>query len=200
MTKNEEIKLSELNVYPVVKYDTKGKLTLRKVSEPVTVFDQELKKLVDLMANTCYFYDAVGISAIQVGVPKRVCVVRFSKEEYTVFVNPEVIEVSDEFEEDVEGCLSFPTVSLNIKRSGRVKIKFFTVNGDGQEAEFVGIHARCLLHELDHLNGKLFIDHVSNLKKDLAIKKMVKLEKSKRMYYDEYKIKDLESKLIKEVK
>lgn len=197
MTKNEEAKLSKLNIYPVVKYAGSGKDTLRQVSEPVTVFDDDLKQLVEILANTVYFYDAVGISAIQVGIPKRVFVIRFSKDSYTAFINPEVFGVSEEVVSDQEGCLSFPTVLTPISRAKEVSVKYQDLSGEYHELKLEGLHARCLLHEVDHLNGVLFTDLVSNLKRDIIFKKMAKLEKTRRLHNDELYIKSLEANMAK---
>jgi peptide deformylase len=154
---------------------------LRLVSEPVKKITADIRKLVEDMFETMYDAPGVGLAAIQVGAPKRVVTVDVAKKEEPknplVFINPEIVEVSDEKAIHEEGCLSIPEVYDDVERPAQVKVKYLDLDGQAHEIEADGLLATCLQHEVDHLNGVLFIDHLSKLKRDRITKKFVKAAK-----------------------
>jgi peptide deformylase len=154
---------------------------LRLVSEPVTKFDDDLRKLIDDMFETMYDAPGIGLAAVQVGVPKRVVTADLAKKdeprEPRVFINPEIVSRSDELSTYEEGCLSIPEVHEDVERPARVAVRYIDREGNAQETEAEGLLATCLQHEIDHLDGVLFIDHLSRLKRDRILKKFVKAAK-----------------------
>ena len=154
---------------------------LRLVSEPAQAIDPELRRLVDDMFETMYEAPGIGLAAIQIGVPKRVIVMDLAKKddakEPRVFVNPQVLWRSDEQNVYEEGCLSIPEFYEEVERPAKVRVKFLDATGAEQELEASGLMATCLQHEIDHLDGILFIDHISKLKRDRVIKKFAKAAK-----------------------
>jgi peptide deformylase len=154
---------------------------LRLVSEPAKTNDPQLRTLVDDMFETMYEAPGIGLAAIQVGVPKRVIVMDLAKKdepkEPRVFVNPQVLWRSDEKTTYEEGCLSIPEFYEEVERPAQVRVKFLDVTGAEQELEASGLMATCLQHEIDHLDGVLFIDHISKLKRDRVVKKFAKAAK-----------------------
>ena len=154
---------------------------LRLVSEPAQANDPELRRLVDDMFETMYEAPGIGLAAIQIGVPKRVIVMDLAKKddpkEPRVFVNPQVLWRSDEKNVYEEGCLSIPEFYEEVQRPAKVRVKFLDATGAEQELEASGLMATCLQHEIDHLDGVLFIDHISKLKRDRVIKKFAKAAK-----------------------
>src|ERR1700733_4499292 len=154
---------------------------LRLVSEPAQANDPELRLLVDDMFETMYAASGIGLAAIQIGVAKRVIVMDLAKKddpkEPRVFVNPQVLWRSDEKTLYEEGCLSIPEFYEEVERPAKVRVKFLDVTGAEQELEASGLMATCLQHEIDHLDGVLFIDHISKLKRDRVIKKFAKVAK-----------------------
>ena len=154
---------------------------LRLVSEPVKKIDREVLALVDDMFETMYEAPGIGLAAIQVGVPRRVVTMDLAKNEAPkeprVFINPELIWKSDEEATYEEGCLSIPEFYEEVTRPMLVRVKYLDLDGKGQEVEADGLFATCLQHEIDHLNGVLFIDHISKLKRDRVVKKFAKAAK-----------------------
>jgi peptide deformylase len=154
---------------------------LRLVSEPAKADDPELRRLVDDMFETMYDAPGIGLAAIQVGVPKRVIVMDLAKKddpkEPMVFINPEVLWRSDEKATYEEGCLSIHEYYEEVERPAKVRVIFLDLAGAEHELEASGLMATCLQHEIDHLNGVLFIDHISKLKRDRVIKKFTKAAK-----------------------
>jgi len=154
---------------------------LRLVSAPAKSVDPELRLLIDDMFETMYEAPGIGLAAIQIGVPKRVIVMDLAKKdepkEPRVFVNPQVLWRSDEKATYEEGCLSIPEFYEEVERSAKVRVKFLDVTGVEQELEASGLLATCLQHEIDHLDGVLFIDHISRLKRERVIKKFAKAAK-----------------------
>jgi peptide deformylase len=155
---------------------------LRQVSEPVKKIDAGIRKLVEDMFESMYDAPGIGLAAIQVGTPKRVVTMDLSKKEDTekhpqVFINPEIVWSSDEKAIYEEGCLSIPEFYEEVERSAQVKVKYLDLEGEAHEVEANGLLATCLQHEIDHLNGVLFIDHISKLKRDRVIKKFTKAAK-----------------------
>jgi peptide deformylase len=154
---------------------------LRKVSEPVLKVDTEVKKLMDDMLETMYAAPGIGLAAVQIGILKRAIVIDLSKEDGKrnplFLVNPEITFKSKELTTYEEGCLSIPNQFAEVKRPSECKINFLDYNGNKDELHAQGLLATCIQHEIDHLNGILFIDHLSKLKKDLILKKTKKQKK-----------------------
>src|SRR5262245_36722867 len=156
---------------------------LRLVSKPVERVDAPLLKFADDMLETMYDAPGIGLAAIQVGEPLRMLVIDLAKEGEPpapqVFVNPEVLEKSDERSVYEEGCLSIPDYYAEVERPAKVRVRYLDRAGKQQEVEADGLLATCLQHEIDHLNGVLFIDHISKLKRDMVVKKFKKLAKDR---------------------
>lgn len=158
---------------------------LKNVSDPVSGLDADTKRLLDDMLETMYAAPGIGLAAIQIGVPKRLVVLDVSgKDEPNAprfLVNPEIIAVSDEMQVYEEGCLSIPDVYDEVERPARVQVRYQDYAGETVEEWADGLYAVCVQHEIDHLNGVLFIDHLSRLKRERAVKKVVKakLEQSR---------------------
>ena len=154
---------------------------LRLVSEPVKKIDAGIRKLVDDMFESMYDAPGIGLAAIQVGVAKRVITMDLAKREEAskplVVINPEIVWTSEETAVYEEGCLSIPEHYEEVERPAQVKVKYLDLEGQPQEVEAKGLLATCLQHEIDHLNGVLFIDHISKLKRDRITKKFAKAAK-----------------------
>ena len=154
---------------------------LRKKSLQVDRVDKEIKKLMDDMLETMYKAPGIGLAAVQIGVLKRVVVMDVSREtdkkEPMYFVNPEIVWKSNEKATYEEGCLSIPNQFANIERSEKCTVKYLDYFGAEKEIKAEGLLATCIQHEIDHLNGILFIDYLSKLKKDIIVKKLLKNKK-----------------------
>jgi len=154
---------------------------LRKVSEPVKKIDAGIRKLVDDMLETMYDAPGIGLAAIQIGTSKRVVTMDLAKKEEPknpqVFINPEIVWSSDEKAVYEEGCLSIPEIYSDVERPAQVKVRYLDLEGELHEIEANGLLSTCLQHEVDHLNGILFIDHLSRLKRERIIKKFTKVAK-----------------------
>jgi peptide deformylase len=165
-------------IYPIVKY---GNPVLEKPAAPVTEFDDELKKLVADMFESMYEAKGVGLAAPQIGIAKRLAVIDVSfKEnprEKLVLANPEIIHTEGK-QRQSEGCLSIPDFRENVTRANIVTIRAQDINGKWYEKTGEELLARAFLHETDHLNGKLYITHLSALKRDLIKRKIRKLVKA----------------------
>jgi peptide deformylase len=148
---------------------------LRQKAKPVARFDAELQRLIDDMFETMYDAPGVGLAATQVGVAKRIAVMDCSRDEGRrdpiVMVNPEIIEQSEPAEVD-EGCLSVPGMSETLKRYAKVRARALDRDGKPFEVEAEGLLAQCIQHEIDHLDGKLYIDRLSSLKRERLLKRM----------------------------
>lgn len=149
---------------------------LRKKSENVEKFDDELKKTLEEMVETMKSAKGVGLAANQVGIDKRYFVLEIDKEIYKV-VNPEILEYGKEQVEFEEGCLSIPNVYRKLLRPDKIKVRYYDENGNVYEKEFSGILSRAFQHEYDHLDGVLFIDRLSPLSKNLIRKKLEAIKK-----------------------
>jgi peptide deformylase len=167
---------------------------LKQVSQPVAQVTDELRKLMDDMLETMYDAPGIGLAAIQVGVARRIIVIDLGRpvdengedikkptEEQLIaarrpmyFVNPEITWSSDELVTCEEGCLSVPDLYEEVDRPSSVKVKFLDYHGKPQEIDCEGMLAVCIQHEMDHLQGILFIDHLSRLKRDMMLKKLAK--------------------------
>jgi len=159
---------------------------LRQISKPVETFDDELKTLVSDMFDTMYAAPGIGLAAVQVGVPIRLLVIDLQEPEEeggepvrdpNVFINPEVLWHSDTEVPYTEGCLSVPEQYAEVMRPDRIRAKWQDETGQAHERDIEGLLAVCLQHEMDHLNGVLFIDHLSRLKRDMLLKKLAKWRK-----------------------
>src|SRR6195256_1022732 len=154
---------------------------LRLVSEPVKKITADVRKLVEDMFETMYGAPGIGLAAIQVGPPKRGVTADLAKKDEPknpqVFINPEVLWTSEEKKVYEEGCLSIPEYYGDVERPAQVKVKYLDLEGQPQEIEADGLLATCLQHEIDHLNGVLFIDHLSKLKRARVLKKFTKAAK-----------------------
>ena len=154
---------------------------LRLKSEAVQTVDKPLRMLIEDMFETMYAAPGIGLAAIQIGVPKRVVTMDLAKKDEPkgpqVFINPEVVWSSDETATYEEGCLSIPEYYEEVERPKAVKVKFLDLDLKPQEIEASGLLATCLQHEIDHINGVLFIDHISKLKRDMVMKKFKKAAK-----------------------
>jgi peptide deformylase len=165
-------------IYPIVKY---GNPVLEKPAAPVTAFDAELKKLVDDMFESMYAAHGVGLAAPQIGISKRLAVIDVTFKEdpdaKLVLANPEIIHVEGK-QTGSEGCLSIPEFREQVTRGKKVTVRAQDIHGKWFEKTGEELLARAFLHETDHLNGKLYISHISALKRDLMKRKIKKLVKA----------------------
>ena len=174
---------------------------LKQVSTPVEAFDDDLKALVDDMFDTMYAANGIGLAAIQIGVAKRILVIDLqpddpdaepelchhdghehthqpTKKEPRVFINPEILDPSDDLTTYNEGCLSVPDIYAEVDRPATIRARWQDLDGNVHEEAMEGMMATCLQHEMDHLEGIVFIDHLSRLKRNMALKKLEKLRKA----------------------
>ncbi len=156
---------------------------LQAVSTDVDAVTDEIRTLVDDMAESMYAADGIGLAAIQIGVAKRVLVIdldqKDGKKNPVPYINPKITWASDETAVFEEGCLSVPEIWDDVERPARIKCEYLDRDGKKQTLEADGLLATCLQHEMDHLNGVLFIDHLSRLKKSMAVRKLTKAKKLK---------------------
>jgi peptide deformylase len=156
---------------------------LRQVSTPIGTVDADVLKLADDMLETMYDAPGIGLAAIQIGIAKRMLVIDVSREDEEknpqVIINPEIVKFSDEGSVYEEGCLSIPEYYAEVERPAIVNVKYVGRDGKEHMMEADGLLATCLQHEIDHLNGVLFIDHISRLKREMVIKKFTKAAKGK---------------------
>jgi peptide deformylase len=174
---------------------------LKTISKPVDTFDDQLKILVDDMFETMYDANGIGLAAIQVGIPLRLLVIDLQPEdedaepvpcdhdghhhhhqptrkEPRVFVNPEILDPSEDLKTYQEGCLSVPDIYADVDRPAMCRVRRQDLDGNQHEEQMDGMMAVCIQHEMDHLNGILFIDHLSRLKRSMALKKLEKARKA----------------------
>jgi peptide deformylase len=155
--------------------------TLREVSKPVAAVDFGVRKLWDDMLETMYRAPGIGLAAIQVGVPQRLLVIDLAKdgeEKKPLFAaNPEIVWESESLSDYEEGCLSIPEYYEMVTRPAEIKMRYLDRQGEPMELHATGLMATCLQHEIDHLNGILFIDHISRLKRERVLKKFQKAQK-----------------------
>jgi peptide deformylase len=174
---------------------------LKTISKPVDTFDDQLKILVHDMFETMYDAHGIGLAAIQVGIPLRLLVIDLqpededaepepcdhdghhhhhqpTKKEPRVFVNPEILDPSADFKTYQEGCLSVPDIYADVDRPAMCRVRWQDLDGNRHEEQMDGMMAVCIQHEMDHLNGVLFIDHLSRLKRSMALKKLEKARKA----------------------
>jgi peptide deformylase len=164
---------------PIVIY---GDPVLREVSTPIDTVDQDARNLVTDMIDTLKEAKGLGLAAVQIGVPRRVFILDLAAVDITatlkVFINPEILDISEEEVEYEEGCLSFPGIYQKITRPARVKVRAMDLDGSEFEMEVSGMTARAILHEYDHLEGKLFIDRMTPMAKTLLRGRLKKLAKA----------------------
>ena len=160
---------------------------LRAISTPVEAVDDEIRELIANMFDTMYDAPGIGLAAVQVGVPKRLIVMDLQEEEDEdgkpirdprVFINPEILDPADESSIYTEGCLSVPDQFADVERPARCRVKWLDEKGVGHDELFEGMLATCIQHEMDHLEGIVFIDHLSRLKRDMILKKLAKARKA----------------------
>ena len=152
---------------------------LKQKSAAVEAVDDELRALMDDMLETMYDAPGIGLAAVQIGVPKRVIVMDLARDEEEpkqprFFINPEILWASEETLPYEEGCLSVPEIFDEVERPARVRLRYLDYDGKTVEEEAEGLYAVCIQHEMDHLEGVLFIDHLSRLKREQAVKKVRK--------------------------
>ncbi|MBU6299665.1 MAG: peptide deformylase [Alphaproteobacteria bacterium] len=156
---------------------------LKAVAADVEKVDGEIRRLCDDMLETMYDADGIGLAAVQIGVAKRVVVMdldqKDGKNKPRVFVNPKILWASDETASFEEGCLSVPDIWEEVERPARIRAEYLDRDGKLQTVEADGLLADCLQHEMDHLNGILFIDHLSRLKRSIALRKLAKAKRQK---------------------
>jgi peptide deformylase len=154
---------------------------LQAVSTDVERVDDEIRALVTDMTDSMYAAEGIGLAAIQIGVAKRILVIDLDQKEGNknprAFINPKITWASEEMATYEEGCLSVPEIWDDVERPARVKCEYLDIDGKPQTLEADGLLATCLQHEMDHLNGVLFIEHLSRLKKSMAVKKLTKAKK-----------------------
>jgi len=167
-----------LKIHEVVKYPEP---VLARVAAPITVFDEALKTLVAEMFESMYAAQGIGLAAPQISISQRLTVIdtSFKKEpkDKLVLINPEIVETRGKQVEE-EGCLSLPDIREKVQRAAWVKVKAQNERGEWFEAEGEELLARAMLHEIDHLNGVLFIDRISRLKRELVLRKIKKMQKN----------------------
>jgi peptide deformylase len=161
---------------------------LRQISTPVEKVDDEVRALIADMFETMYDAPGIGLAAIQVGVPKRILVIDLQEpaeeggdpvKDPRVFINPEIVQSSDQEVPYTEGCLSVPDQYAEVDRPDRIRARWLDEQGKVHEEEIEGLLATCLQHEMDHLEGVLFIDHLSRLKREMILKKLAKQRKER---------------------
>ena len=159
---------------------TEPNQTLRQVSSPVNKIGKEEQQLMDDMLETMYAANGIGLAAIQIGVPKRIIVMDVSKEENKkeprYFVNPVIINKDKLKNTYEEGCLAVPNQFAEIDRSSKCEVEYLDYNGEKKLLKAEGLLATCIQHEMDHLEGILFIDYLSKLKKSMIVKKLSKMK------------------------
>ena len=173
-----------MTVRPILTVD-QDLAVLKQTSAPVVAVDDDLRALMDDMLETMYAAPGIGLAAIQVGVAKRLVVMDLARNDEPpaprYFVNPEVLWASDELAPYEEGCLSVPEIFDEVERPARVRVRYLDYDGRQVEEDAEGLFAVCFQHELDHLNGVLFIDHLSRLKRQRAVDKVRKAARAEEL-------------------
>ena len=158
---------------------------LKLRSAPVEAIDDSIRSLLDDLLETMYAEDGVGLAAIQVGVPKRLVVADVHPKDGPPapikLINPEILEVSEELIVHEEGCLSLPDQFAEVERPLKARIRYLDETGTRQEREFEGVLAVCLQHEIDHLEGILFVDHISAIRRNIILRRLHKLKRAEAM-------------------
>jgi len=156
---------------------------LKKTADPVEAVDEAMRALIEDMFETMYDAPGVGLAGPQIGVGKRIlvmdCAEKDEQPQPTAVINPEITWASEETNVHEEGCLSIPDFYGDVTRPARVRVKFLDQNGEEQEREWDGLWATCVQHEIDHLNGKLFIDYLGPVRRAMITEKMKKLKRQR---------------------
>jgi peptide deformylase len=156
---------------------------LKAVSETIATVDNDVRKLADDMFESMYAADGIGLAAIQIGVPKRLLVMDLNpkkgEREPRLFINPRIVWSSDDFAVSEEGCLSVPDIWEDVERPTNIRAEYLDREGRLQTLEAEGLLSTCLQHEMDHLEGVLFLDHISKLKRSIALRKLAKAKRLK---------------------
>lgn len=151
---------------------------LKTVSKPVDAIDSKILGILNDMLETMYAAPGIGLAAIQIGIPKRLLVIDIGRDNENrdphFFINPEILDPAEELSSFEEGCLSVPGVWEEIERPNECNVRFLDIKGDEKNIRYSGMMATVIQHEMDHLNGIVFVDYLSRLKKDRAIKKSIK--------------------------
>jgi peptide deformylase len=155
---------------------TYGDTTLRRKAEPIDVIDDEIRGLCHLMIEVMIRANGVGLAAPQIGISKRIFVMD-AENELHVFINPELVELSDETEESSEGCLSVPGVDAPVARSSKAVVEGLNLDGERVRLEGRGVTARAIQHEMDHLNGNLYLDQLSPARRQSLIKEYLRKQR-----------------------
>jgi len=154
---------------------------LKTVSAPLGAVTEEVRRLVRDMFDTMYAAPGIGLAAVQIGVPKRLVVTDVAKDDAPksplCFVNPEIVWRSEDTTEYEEGCLSIPEFYDKVVRPAEVRVRYMDLDGEEQMLHCTGLLATCIQHEIDHINGILFIDHLTRLKRERIVKKFIKAAK-----------------------
>jgi peptide deformylase len=160
---------------------------LRVISTPVEVVDDSIRSLVADMLETMYDAPGIGLAAVQIGVPKRLLVIDLQEQEDEegkgireprVFINPEILDPDEEYTVYNEGCLSVPDQYAEVERPASTRARWMDLDGNQHDERIDGMLATCLQHEMDHLEGVLFIDHLSRLKREMVLKRLLKVRKA----------------------
>ena len=160
---------------------------LRQISTPVETVDDDLRVFIADMFETMYDAPGIGLAAVQVGVPKRLLIIDLQEPEVEggdpvkdprVFINPEIVDPSEEHSIYTEGCLSVPDQYADVERPAACRVKWLDEKGEAHDELFEGLLATCIQHEMDHLEGIVFLDHLSRLKRDMIMKKLTKARKA----------------------
>ncbi len=159
---------------------------LRTISTPVAAVDDDVRALIDDMFDTMYASRGIGLAAIQIGVAKRILVMDLQEEdedgkpvrEPRVFINPEIVETADDSNIYNEGCLSVPDQYAEVERPATCRVRWLDETGAAHDEQLEGLLATCIQHEMDHLEGIIFIDHLSRLKREMVLKKLAKQRKA----------------------
>ena len=154
---------------------------LRQISQPVNEVNKEIQKLLDDMLETMYSANGIGLAAIQIGIPKNLIVIdlltKEKKKDPMYFINPKIIKKSTKFSKYEEGCLSIPNLFAEVQRPTECEVKYLDYYGKSKILKADGLLATCIQHEIDHLNGRVFVDHLSRLKQEKIIRKLQKEKK-----------------------
>ncbi|MBY7649543.1 MAG: peptide deformylase [Candidatus Liberibacter europaeus] len=154
---------------------------LRQVSEPIDRIDSNILRLIDDMINVMYYFSGIGLAAVQIGILRRLVVIDLHGDAENriplVFINPIILSSSKDYSTYKEGCLSIPDYSSEVKRASSITVKYLDCDSQTQVIYADGLLATCLQHEIDHLNGILFIDHISRLKRNMVKDRFKKLAK-----------------------
>ena len=172
-----------MSVHPIIEIPDPR---LRTISTPVEIVDDAVRAIVDDMFDTMYAARGIGLAAIQIGIPKRILVIDLQEDDEEgkpvrtplVFINPEIVSADDETNLYNEGCLSVPDQYAEVERPAACRVRWLDRDGVAHDEQLEGLLATCIQHEMDHLEGIIFIDHLSRLKREMVLKKLAKQRKA----------------------